>query len=522
MKQVNLKAGCIGLLTVLMLLPLITWAQTQPSSGWWNEAWKTPKPNPKAQALPLISVQGNHFITANGETVLFRGVSIADPDKLISQGHWNKELFAAVKDMGANLVRIPVHPISWRIHGEKGSIALLDQAVEWCTDLGLYVIIDWHSIGNLKSGLYQDPMYVTTQQETFEFWRLIAQHFKGNNTVAFYELFNEPTHGSGMLGSMSWSEWRQLNEEMIRIVRYWDKERIPLVAGFDWAYDLSNLHFEPINAPGIGYVTHPYPFKRSQPWEPRWEENFAFAASQYPVIATEIGFDLKPGEVVDDQHYGNRITRFLESRGISWVAWGFDPDWGPTLLKSFDGFKLTGTGEFFKEAMHRSVPHVCNKNDHSDEQCKSDNYMAQQQIVSAPYTAHLFSTSTGKQLIATSNANSAQIQIQPASATLNSQQWLIEPVAKMEYVRFKSVGFNTYLNVSDQAEGAAVVTYALNDGWGSEEWIIESVPDSKDVRLKNLWSGKYLTITDTGSSTVATSQSLNASSASQRWLIQRP
>jgi hypothetical protein len=156
-----------------------------------------------------------------------------------------------------------------------------------------------------------------------------------------------------MLGNMTWSEWRALNEEMIGIIRYWDKETIPLVAGFDWAYDLGNLHYEPVNATGIGYVTHPYPFKRPQPWEPRWEENFAFAAEKYPVIATEIGFDLKPNETIDDQHYGNRITRFLESHGISWMAWNFDPDWGPQMLKSFDGYQLTVTGEFFKEAMHR-------------------------------------------------------------------------------------------------------------------------------------------------------------------------
>jgi len=324
-------------------------------TDWWNEAWQPPKPSAKATALPLISVQGNHFVTPNGQTILFRGTSIGDPDKLVGQRQWKRELFVAVKDFGANLVRIPVHPIAWRKHGEKEYLALLDQAVEWCTDLGMYVIIDWHSIGNLKTEMFQDPMYVTTRQETFAFWRMVAQHFKGNNTVAFYELFNEPTQYGGMLGNVSWSEWRQLNEEMIGIIRYWDKETIPLVAGFDWAYDLSSLHFEPVNAPAIGYVTHPYPGKRPQPWEPRWEENFAFAADKYPIIATEIGFELKPDEIVDDQHYGNRITRFLESRGISWMVWNFDPDWSPSIVKSFDGYKLAPAGQFFKEAMHRPI-----------------------------------------------------------------------------------------------------------------------------------------------------------------------
>jgi len=315
--------------------------------------WKRPEPNPKAKLLPLISVKGNHFVGPAGETVLFRGLAIADPDNLAERGRWNRELFVAVKDMGANLVRIPVHPAAWRSRTPARYTELLDQAVDWCTDLGMHVIIDWHSIGNLKSGMFERPIYDTSIAETLGFWRAMAMHFKGDNTVAFFELFNEPTHEFGMLGTLSWADWRDLNEEMIRVIRYWDREKIPLVAGFDWAYDLDAVHFDPVRAEGIGYVTHPYANKRPQPWEPRWEENFAFVADQYPMIATEFGFDLRPGEVVDDNHYGNRITRFLEQRGISWMAWCFDPDWGPRMLKSYDGFVLNGSGEFFREAMHR-------------------------------------------------------------------------------------------------------------------------------------------------------------------------
>ena len=325
---------------------------TKPSI-WGGAAWHRPVPNPKAALLDQISVKGNHFVGPSGETVLFRGLSIADPDKLEEEGRWNRDIFAAAKDVGANLVRIPVHPAAWRSRTKEGYLKLLDQAVDWCTDLGIHVIIDWHSIGNLQTEMFQEPIYNTTKAETFDFWRTIAMHFHGNHTVAFYELFNEPTHFGGMLGTMSWTEWRSLNEEMIGIIRYWDKQTIPLVAGFDWAYDLTPLRNEPIRAEGIGYVTHPYANKRSQPWEPKWEEDFAFASATYPMIATEIGFELKPGEVVDDNQYGNRITRFLEERGISWMAWVFDPSWGPRMLKSFDGFELAGDGEFFKQAMHR-------------------------------------------------------------------------------------------------------------------------------------------------------------------------
>ena len=72
--------------------------------------------------------------------------------------------------------------------------------MEWCTELEMYVIIDWHTIGNLKTEIFQDPMYNTTMRETYEFWRTIARHYNGNQTVAFYELFNEPHSSSISLG----------------------------------------------------------------------------------------------------------------------------------------------------------------------------------------------------------------------------------------------------------------------------------------------------------------------------------
>ena len=153
---------------------------------WWNEAYPArPVKNPRAKLLPLIRVYKNRFVNAKGDTILFRGLSISDPDKIEHQGHWNKNHFEKIKEMGTMLVRIPVHPVAWRERTAVKYLQLLDQAADWCTDLGMYIIIDWHSIGNLKMELFQDPMYNTTQKETFEFWQTISRHFSGNNTVAF-------------------------------------------------------------------------------------------------------------------------------------------------------------------------------------------------------------------------------------------------------------------------------------------------------------------------------------------------
>jgi endoglucanase len=125
-------------------------AQGVGNNEWWRggfRGWR--RPNPQAGTLPLVRVQGNAFVDADGEPILFRGLAISDPDKLAKQGHWTREHFEQVKEMGAMVVRIPVHPVAWRDRTPEGYLALLDQAVEWCTEMEMYVMIDWHSIGNL-------------------------------------------------------------------------------------------------------------------------------------------------------------------------------------------------------------------------------------------------------------------------------------------------------------------------------------------------------------------------------------
>lgn len=347
-----MKKQITSFFSLILFFLIIQSGEAQESKPWFQDgSWTRPVPNPKAKILPLISVKGNKFVNPSGETILFRGVAISDPDKIERQGHWNKGHFEKVKETGAMVVRIPVHPIAWRERTPAKYMELLDQAVEWCTDLGMYVMIDWHTIGNLGMELFQDPMYNTNRKETYEFWRAMAMHFRGNNTVAFYELFNEPTIYNGQLGTISWTEWKTIMENTIDLIRSYDKEKIPLVAGFDWAYDLTPLHQEPIARDGIGYTTHPYENKRKQPWEPKWDEDFGFAAASYPVIATEFGFGLRPGQKMDADHYANRIVKYLEAGGMSWVCWVFDPEWGPRMLKSWEPYELNESGEFFKKAM---------------------------------------------------------------------------------------------------------------------------------------------------------------------------
>ena len=307
------------------------------------------------KSVEWIRIEGNKFVNESGETMIFQGVNIRDPHDLEEGGHWTKSHFEEAKNWGANIVRLPIHPRAWRERGEKEYLELIDQGVEWARELGLYLILDWHSIGNLKEEKYQHMMYNTTMEETIDFWNTVARRYAHEPVVAMYELYNEPTISGDRFGTMTWSEWKAINEQMIQGIRKEHAEALILVAGFNWAYDLTPIKEDPVDAEGIAYVSHPYPEKRKAPWEDQWEADWGFVAEKYPVILTEIGFALPEEKGVHipvhgDETYGNALVDFTEKRGISWVVWCFDPDWSPYMYTDWD-YTPTRQGAFFKKVM---------------------------------------------------------------------------------------------------------------------------------------------------------------------------
>ena len=71
---------------------------------------------------------------------------------------------------------------------------------------------------------------------------------------------------------------------------------------------------------------------------------------------------LPQGQTLKDEHVFDENTAIAvgeagtiiktTDKGISWIAWVFDPEWYPRMFESWDTYKLTPGGEFFKKAMH--------------------------------------------------------------------------------------------------------------------------------------------------------------------------
>src|SRR5215208_1585464 len=57
-----------------------------------------------------------------------------------------KEYGKLARNWRANVVRLSVHPSTWRYH-ESETLTLLEEHVQNATDAGLFVIVDYHVIG---------------------------------------------------------------------------------------------------------------------------------------------------------------------------------------------------------------------------------------------------------------------------------------------------------------------------------------------------------------------------------------
>ena len=126
----------------------------------------------------------------------------------------------------------------------------------------------------------------------------------------------------------------------------------------NWAYLLDEVIENPVNRSNVAYVTHPYPQKREQPWEDKWDADWGKVTEYYPVIATELGF-VGAGErgehipVIGDETYGKAIIDYFDKKGVSYTIWCFDPDWAPTLIKDYK-FTPSRQGVFFKKVLQKN------------------------------------------------------------------------------------------------------------------------------------------------------------------------
>ncbi|SHO44698.1 chitobiase/beta-hexosaminidase C-terminal domain-containing protein [Anaerocolumna xylanovorans] len=182
-----------------------------------------------------------------------------------------------IKDMGMNYVRVP---ISWLelmdMNGNWKTSAWtqLDWLVNNCKQRGIYVVLDLHAspggaspwassgqAGPNPNRLWTNPW---NQDTTVAIWQGIAEHYKGNATIAGYELVNEPVLGFPETEDQQDQKNAFLNR-LYTAVRAIDPDHIIFFGALG--------SFDAITPPStygwtnVAYTAHPYAMEQPTNWD---------------------------------------------------------------------------------------------------------------------------------------------------------------------------------------------------------------------------------------------------------------
>ena len=292
-------------------------------------------------AYPIrLHTAKNSILDADHKTLALKGVMPPDPAQLNTKGKFTRSFFQEMRDAGSNVIRIPVHPENWEQDPDY-LWRYLDPIVTWSGEMGLYVIIDLHFIGNIASGAgsQMPDLHTSSKEFTLAFWKQVATYFKDTPHVIF-EICNEPTDITPFL-------WRSSAQEIVTLIRAVGAEQIIIVGGVEYSKNLSWVEDSPVDGENIAYAAHIYPAHSPTSWD-AW---FGDVSAHYPVLVTEWGWlETAPDSataylVGRASSYGEPFLDYLDERKIGWIACWYDDDWLPAMFeKGFSG--LTDYGKF--------------------------------------------------------------------------------------------------------------------------------------------------------------------------------
>jgi len=360
-----------------------------------------------------ISVQGNHFVDAAGNTVQLRGVNVSGLEATAIQG-WSPDPWGDA-DLGgepnwqsllswkANVVRLPLNEASWlglTTYDRSGAPRRADpganyqatviKAVADATAAGLYVILDLHWSGPnvsvpgqaapvpqtpFEGGGGQNPM--ADADHSLQFWSSIAQRF-GNNPAVMFELFNEPYFWWITATEQEWTVWRNGGvisqyvtgtnpyqvvynwksagmQQMLDAVRATGASNVVIAGGVGWSANmtgwLANRPTDPLNQLAAAWHAYPNPSATNQPAWGAAQYTFVqnIVAAQIPVVITETGDHNAPGTL--GAPLVSAVLPWADQNGVSYLGWTWNP-WPSTdnvLIKDILGTPTDGFGKYFQQ-----------------------------------------------------------------------------------------------------------------------------------------------------------------------------
>lgn len=304
-----------------------------------------------------LSVKGTQLVDANGKPYQIKGVSTHGINWFPE--YVNKDGFQTMRDeWGINCIRLAMYTAESNSYCEGGNKdalkELVSDGVSYATDLGMYVIIDWHILHDLDPNKYK--------AEALAFFDEMSKKYANNKNV-LYEICNEPNGGT------SWSQVKSYAEEVIPIIKSNDPDAIIIVGTPTWSQDVDLAAKDPIKGyDNIMYTIHFYADTHRD--NIRQKMTSALDAG-IPVFCTEFGVCDASGSGANNFDEGNTWIGLMNDKGVSYCIWNLsNKNETSSLIKSGCGKKsgwtkddLSDAGLWYVDVLGKKLADGDNKSD---------------------------------------------------------------------------------------------------------------------------------------------------------------
>lgn len=267
----------------------------------------------QAKETPLetngrLSVKNGTIVNRNGKAFVIKGVSTHGLSWYPQ--YVNKKAFASLKKMGANTIRLAMYTEEYMGYctggkeNQKKLRKLIDKGVKAATELGMYVIIDWH--------ILSDGNPLTHKKAAKSFFKTVAKKYSGYQNV-LYEICNEPNGGGG-----SWDNIRKYAKTMVKTIRSVNKKAIIIVGTPTWSQDLEQPLNKKVSGKNIVYAFHFYAATHKQDLRNRVE---AVLKKGLPVLVTEFSLSEASGNGAVSVQEANKWMKLFNKYNVGRVCW---------------------------------------------------------------------------------------------------------------------------------------------------------------------------------------------------------
>jgi aryl-phospho-beta-D-glucosidase BglC (GH1 family) len=325
-----------------------------------------PEEDPPSHASSgYLSTSGANIVDDQGRVVRLTGLNWfgLETETFAPHGLWARGLDSCldqIADLGYNCLRIPYSnelfdpqsvpngidfSLNPQLQGLSG-LEILDAMVEGAGERGMRVILDRHR----PSSSAQSELWYTGQYDEERWisdWEMLALRYRDNPTVVGFDLHNEP-HGPATWGTGDLStDWRLAAQRAGNRILAVNPNLLILVEGvgdgYWWGGNLSRAGTHPVvlNVPGrVVYSPHDYPQSvYAQDWfevasypgnlPTLWDTHWGYLVKDQiaPVLLGEFGTEL---QTVSDQLWLDTLAEYVQTNGVSFTYWCFNPNSGDT------------------------------------------------------------------------------------------------------------------------------------------------------------------------------------------------